>query len=158
MEHIVRSCVFLEEKFSFAKDHVCMWFFFVPFLFLVVLIAVVTCTFCKYFNHNFPEHPWRGKNKRAFLQFFSGVLITKVIDFWVVNSAVLDSPKEGYKDFPFFIYSCVVTCSPLFPFWLLTGGNNLKSQIYLGRNPSWHLAVPIHSLFLQPTCEIVHPN
>lgn len=42
--------------------------FFVPFLFFsVVLIADVTCTFCKYFNPDFPKHPKRARKKQETL-------------------------------------------------------------------------------------------
>lgn len=57
MEHIVKSHVFLAEKFSFAKGHVCMQVFFSSFFFFWgVLIAVVICMFCiNIFDQNFPK-------------------------------------------------------------------------------------------------------
>lgn len=56
--NILSDLVFSWKKSSHLQRTMCACdFFFVPFLFLVVLIAVVTCTFCKYFTHNFPEHP-----------------------------------------------------------------------------------------------------
>lgn len=74
MEHIVKSHVFLAEKFSFAKGHVCMqvfWFFFFSFFFWGVLIAVVVCMFCiNIFDQNFPKDCKKVREKQGNLLYF----------------------------------------------------------------------------------------
>lgn len=61
-----------------------------------MIIADVIFLFCKDLHQTFPKDckQTTGQSKPAFLQVYSGVLVTKVIDFQVVSNSVLDGTQR----------------------------------------------------------------